>query len=384
MSLITADSTFQLAAALLVLATFGFWAETKQLGRKLSGPLIVLFLSLVLSNIKLIPHAASMYGVVGDLLVPLAIPMLLFRADLKMVLREIGPMLKSFVASAVVIAVSIIILSLIFDFGQYEAQVAGALAGSYIGGSLNFVATAQAVGLTEPSHYVAALTADTIGAVFFLALLMMLPAISWARRAMPSRYISADGENLGTELAEHEKETVPPFDLLGLGAAITVSMIICAVGGLLADVFDAGNYFILIITLLALLVANLAKPLVNRFNAEFEVGTFFMYLFFATIGASANLTTIAGIALPYVIMICAAIVLFMVLILIVGKLLKLDLAELLIAANACILGPATAAAMAAGQKWNDLVTPGMLAGILGYSFATFIGVAVTKFLIGVG
>ena len=106
-----------------------------------------------------------------------------------------------------------------------------------------------------------------------------------------------------------------------------------------------------------------------------------MYVFFATIGASANLTTIAGIALPYVVLICAAVVLFIVLILIVGKFLKLDLAELLIAANACILGPATAAAMAAGQKWNDLVTPGMLAGILGYSFATFIGVAVTKFLI---
>lgn len=381
MSLITVDSTFQLAASLLALATFGFWAETRQLGRKLSGPLIILFLALVLSNINLIPHSAPMYATVGDLLVPLAIPMLLFRADLEMVLKEIGPMLKSFVASAVVIALSIIILSLIFDFGQFEAQVAGALAGSYIGGSLNFVATAQAVELTDPNHYVAALTADTIGAVFFLALLMMLPALSWARKAMPSRYIGADGENLGTELTEHEKQTAPPFDLLGLGAAITISMIICAVGKLLTDLSGVGNYFILIITILALMVANFAKPLVKRFNSEFEVGTFFMYIFFATIGASANLTTIAGIALPYVIMICSAIVLFMVLILIVGKFLKLDLAELLIAANACILGPATAAAMAAGQRWNDLVTPGMLAGILGYSFATFIGVAVTRVLI---
>lgn len=381
MSLITADSTFQLAAALLALATLGFWAETTQLGRKLSGPLIILFLALVLSNIKLIPHSAPMYGTVSDLLVPLAIPMLLFRADLAMVLKEIGPMLKAFVASAVVIAVSIVVLSLIFNFGPFEAQVAGALAGSYIGGSLNFVATAQAVELTDPNHYVAALTADTIGAVFFLALLMMLPAISWARKAMPSRYISADGKNLGTELAEHEKQSTTPFDLLGLGAAITTSMIICALGKALTDSLGAGNYFILIITILALMVANLAKPMVKRFNSEFEVGTFFMYVFFATIGASANLTTIAGIALPYVIMICSAIVLFIVLILIVGKFLKLDLAELLIAANACILGPATAAAMAAGQRWNDLVTPGMLAGILGYSFATFIGVAVTRILI---
>jgi uncharacterized membrane protein len=381
MSLITADTTFQLAGALLALATFGFWAETKQLGRKVSGPLIILFLGLVLSNINLIPHSAPMYDTVSGLLVPLAIPMLLFRADLQMVLREIGPMFKAFVASAIVIAVSIIILCLLFDFGPFEAKVAGALAGSYIGGSLNFVATAQAVELTDPNHYVAALTADTIGAVFFLALLMMLPALSWARKAMPSKYISANGDNLGATITQSEKAEAAPFDLLGLGASITISMIICAVGGLITGFFNADNYFILVITVLALAVANLAKPMVKRFNSEFEVGTFFMYIFFATIGASANLTTIAGIAMPYVVLICAAVLLFILLILVVGKLLKLDLAELLIAANACILGPATAAAMAAGQKWNDLVTPGMLAGILGYSFATFIGVAVTKFLI---
>jgi uncharacterized membrane protein len=73
-------------------------------------------------------------------------------------------------------------------------------------------------------------------------------------------------------------------------------------------------------------------------------------------------------------------VLFFGLIIIVGKILKLDLAELMIAANACILGPATAAALAAGQGWRDLVTPGMLTGILGYSVGTFIGVAITHFL----
>lgn len=380
MSLITADQSFQLAAALLALATFGFWAETTRLGKKLSGPLLVLFLGVALSNLKVIPHSAPMYGTVGSLLVPLAIPMLLFRADLKRVLREIGPMLKAFVASAVVIAMAIVLLCLVFDFGPFEAQVAGALTASYIGGSLNFVATAQAVELTEPNHYVAALTADTIGAVLFLTLLLLLPAVSWARRAMPSRYITEDGKNLGAETLHHENAVAEPFDLFGLALAVTASAIICAVGTLLCDWLAIQNYFILIITVFALLAANLARPMVQRMNAEFEVGTFFMYVFFATIGASADLASIVGTALAYVIMICTAILIFMGLILVVGKVLKLDLAELLIAANACILGPPTAAAMAAGQGWRDLVTPGMLAGILGYSVATFIGVAVTGLL----
>lgn len=381
MSLITAEQTFQLAAILVGLATFGFWVETTQFGRKLSGVLIILSLGVVFANTSLIPHSAAMYDTVSSLLVPLAIPMLLFKADLKKVLAEIGPMFKAFAASAAVIAFSITVLTLIFNFGPYAAQVAGTLTGSYIGGSLNFVATAQAVELTDPGHYVGALTADTIGAVFFMAVLMLMPSLAIARKAMPSPYFSGERTVVDAAPETHDDSTGRPFNMTGLAAALATSMAICALGQLLAKMLGQENYFILIITVLALGVANFLQPLVRKFNAEFEVGTFFMYMFFVTIGASADLATVAGVALPYVILICGSVCVFFVLIIIVGKLLKLDLAELMIAANACILGPATAAALAAGHGWRELVTPGMLTGILGYSVGTFVGVGTTKLLL---
>ena len=380
MSLISPNETLQIAGILTGLAAFGFWVETTAIGRKASGVLIILCLGVLLSNIQIIPHSADAYGVVGSMLVPLAIPMLLFRADLKQVFAEVGPMLKAFIASALVIAVSIIVLTLAFDFGEYESKVAGTLAGSYIGGSLNFVATAQAVQLDDPNHYVAALTADTIGAVLFLILLMVMPALAFVRRLMPSRYYSEAGVNLGTEAGQQETASAKPFDIAGLAAAMATSFIICALADLISAKLGQESYSILIITILALLVANFMKPLVKCFNSEFEVGTFFMYMFFVTIGAGADVATIAGVALPYVLLICLAVAMFFVLILVVGRVLRLDLAELMVAANACILGPATAAALAAGQGWKDLVTPGMLTGILGYSVGTFIGVAVTKLL----
>ena len=380
MSLISPNETLQIAGILTGLAAFGFWVETTAIGRKASGVLIILCLGVLLSNIQIIPHSADAYGVVGSMLVPLAIPMLLFRADLKQVFAEVGPMLKAFIASALVIAVSIIVLTLAFDFGEYESKVAGTLAGSYIGGSLNFVATAQAVQLDDPNHYVAALTADTIGAVLFLILLMVMPALAFVRRLMPSRYYSEAGANLGTEAGQQETTAAKPFDVAGLAAAMAISFIICALADLISAKLGQESYSILMITILALLVANFMKPLVKRFNSEFEVGTFFMYMFFVTIGAGADVATIAGVALPYVLLICLAVAMFFVLILVVGRVLRLDLAELMVAANACILGPATAAALAAGQGWKDLVTPGMLTGILGYSVGTFIGVAVTKLL----
>ena len=380
MSVISPNETLQIAGILTGLAAFGFWVETTALGRKASGVLIILCLGVLLSNIQIIPHSADVYGIVGSMLVPLAIPMLLFRADLKQVFAEVGPMLKAFVASALVIAVSIIALTLAFDFGEYESRVAGTLAGSYIGGSLNFVATAQAVQFDDPNHYVAALTADTIGAVLFLILLMVMPALAFVRRLMPSRYYSASGTNLGTEANHQQTAAVKSFDIGGLAAAIATSFIICALADFISAKLGQENYAILIITILALLVANFMKPLVKHFSSEFEVGTFFMYMFFVTIGAGADVATIAGVALPYVVLICLAVAIFFVLILVVGRALRLDLAELMVAANACILGPATAAALAAGQGWKDLVTPGMLTGVLGYSVGTFVGVAVTKLL----
>jgi len=52
----------------------------------------------------------------------------------------------------------------------------------------------------------------------------------------------------------------------------------------------------------------------------------------------------------------------------------------MIASNACILGPAPAAALAASKGWKALVTPGILVGVFGYAIATFLGVAVTTLL----
>ena len=380
MSLVSAEQTYQLATVLVGLAAFGFWVETTKIGRRLSGVLIILFAAVVLSNIRLIPHSAAMYGTVSSLLVPLAIPMLLFRADLKQVMAEIGPMFKAFVASAVVIAFSIALLTVVFDFGQYEGKVASTLIASYIGGSLNFVATAQAVELTDPNHYVGALTADTIGAIFFMAVLLLMPSLKIARKAMPSRYFSYQHEAGESSPVIPSENAGEPFNMTGLAAALATSMAVCALGQIIATMLGQDKYFILIITTISLVIANYVKRLVRYFRAEFEVGTFFMYMFFVTIGASADLATIAGVALPYVLLICGSVCIFFILILIVGKILKLDLAELMIAANACILGPATAAALAAGQGWRDLVTPGMLTGILGYSVGTFIGVTIALIL----
>ena len=111
-------------------------------------------------------------------------------------------------------------------------------------------------------------------------------------------------------------------------------------------------------TALALAVANIAKPLVRQVSSDFELGTLFMYLFFVCIGAGANLAEVIDAALPILAFIVVMVLVHFILLVAAGRLFRLDLAEVMIASNACILGPATAAALAAGKGWQPLVAPG--------------------------
>ena len=379
MPLIAADQTFALSAAMLIIVAFGMWAEQQPWGQKLGGPLVLLATAMAAANLHLIPHAAPVYDQTANLLVPIAIPLLLLRADFKAIFTESGPVLLAFILATVATIIGALVGVLVIDMGPFEPQLAGTVTSSYIGGSLNFVATAEAVGIRNSSLYVAGLTADAVGAVFFLVVLMLLPAIRFVVKAMPSKFIGGPAVAAGQADTQPAQEAAP-FSLAGAANGLAVSLAVCGLSAYLVKLFDLESLFILVVTAVALLVANFAKPLLRHVSSEFEIGSLFMYIFFVAIGAGADLKEVAGAALPILLFIIVMVSVHFCVLIPVGKLLKLDLAEVMIASNACILGPAPAAALAASKGWRALVAPGILVGLFGYAIATFIGVTLTELL----
>jgi len=380
MPLIDPDQTFALSAAIMVIVAFGFWAESQRWGQQLGGPLILLAVSMTASNLGVIPYSAPLYGTIAGVLVPMAIPLLLLRADLRTIIAESGPMLIAFLLAAGATIAGALIAAQLIDMGPLHSEIVGTITSSYIGGSLNFVATAEAVGIKDSSIYVASLSADAVGAVIFLVMLMLMPTIGFIRRAMPSKFIDQDLGALAAEAEAPATEEAKPFRLAAAANGLALSLVICAVSSGLASILQAHAFYVLIVTALSLVVANLAKPVVRRVESEFELGTLFMYVFFAVIGAGANISEVLGAALPIIMFITVMVLIHLCLLVLIGKLMKLDLAEVLVASNACILGPAPAAALAASKGWQPLVAPGILVGMLGYAIATFIGVAITAAL----
>ncbi len=380
MPLIGPDQTFALSAIIMVMVALGLWAEKTRWGQSIGGPLLLIAIAMVLANLGVIPHVAGIYDEIGGMLVPMAIPLLIMRADFKTIFAESGQMFVVFIVATFATIIGAIVAVFVVDMGSLEAQIAGTVTASYIGGTLNYVATAEAVGLKSSSIYVAGLSADAVGAVFFLMLLMLMPAIRFVRNSLPSKFIGNE-DQLATQVEDAgEIEEAKPFVLLPAATGLAISLVVCALSAALTSLLQIDSLFILIVTALALLVANFAKPLVARVSSEFELGTLFMYIFFVAIGAGAKFSDVVGSAFPILMFIVVMVVVHLVVVVLIGRFMKLDLAEVMIASNACILGPAPAAALAASKGWRALVTPGILVGLFGYAVATFIGIAFTALL----
>ena len=137
-------------------------------------------IGLAASNLGLIPCEAPAYAVVNRFLLPLAVPLLLFAADLRRVVRDTGRLLLAFLLGTVGTVVGTLVA---FSFlplrslGSDSWKIAAALMGRHIGGAVNYVAVTEAL-QASPSVVASGLAADNlICALYFTALFALAAGI---------------------------------------------------------------------------------------------------------------------------------------------------------------------------------------------------------------
>jgi uncharacterized membrane protein len=372
------DQVWALWAVLLSAAAFGLWAERTSWGKKVSSAVLTIGATFVLSNLGVIPVASPVYDVVWTYFVPLAIPLLLLRANLQRILREAGPTLLAFSAGAVGTVLGTLIAFRLIPLGPEGHKLAGIFCATYIGGSLNYVAASEVLDLRSGDLLTAGIAADNLAMTLYFLVLFALPSIPALRRRYVERHLG-NQENAAAPGSPAGGSTVP-FRLFDTAAALAVAAILCAAGYAIAAAIGVDSGASLIVTALAVALATLFPSRLSKLSGAEQTGTLLMMVFFAVIGASANIGVV--IREGPVLFVFAGLILtiHLVVILGAGKLFRLDLAEIVIASNANMGGPTTAAAMASARHWNALVTPAILCGTLGYAVATFIGAAVGNWL----
>lgn len=376
--LIGPDQDFALWSILIAVAAFGFWCERYAWGRKYSGVMLLIALAMVLANLKIIPTAAPTYDVMWSYLVPIAIPLLLFEADLKRILRESGPTLIAFLIGSAGVVAGVIIAVQLLDLGSNEAALAGIYTGTYIGGSLNFAAVAEATGMQDGSLLAAALAADNVATNLHFLLIIFIPGIAWLARYYPTRHM-ANAQQFSADSAANVHR-VANLDVAGLLAGLSLAFILAAVGKELAALAGKPQFAILVTTALSVLLATLLPRQVQKLTGHREAGNALMFIFLASVGATADIWKLIEIGPVLFIFALVVISVHVVILFGVGKLLRLDLAELAMASAVAIGGPASAPALAAAKGWRDLLIPGVLAGSFGYAIGSFVGISVTEWL----
>jgi uncharacterized membrane protein len=378
-TLVSPDQHWALLGILLAVAAAGFWAEETRIGARFSGAVAAILGSLVLANLRVIPSSAPVYDMVWSYLVPLGIPLLLFKADLGRILRESGPTLFAYVAGAVGCVAGTWAAYQLVPLGEEGWKLAGIFCATYIGGSINFVAVARALGMRSGDLLSAAVAADQLVMALYFLLLLALPSLGWLRRRFRVR-VPSGPEGGGGEgaVAQKDREAAPRLEHAArdIATALAVSGLVCAAGFALAGLVGQESLGILFVTGIAVALASLLRGRLERIAGADQSGMLLMQIFFAAVGASASIATVLRVGPALFLFAGTVVLVHFFASLAAGALFRLDLLEVIIASNANTGGPATAAAMAAARGWRTLIIPGILCGTLGYAVATFIGIAV--------
>lgn len=387
-TLISPDNIWMIWAVLLIIVVLAMTIEKKyKWGQVLTGAVIALIFAVILTNLKVLPMESPVYDTVWDYAIPLSIPMLLFRSNMRKIFKESGKMLLLFTIGSIgTVLGAFLAFGLLKNAIPNLGRITGMMTGSYIGGGVNFVALSQVFDL-DKTMVSATTVADNFNMAIYFVILSALPNIGFFKK----NFIQSEA-SLAHKDEFNKKTYISSFDLAVIfatsAAIVAVSNVIAgffaekiptsnALSLLLNQLF--GNPYLIITTLTMILTTTFPKYFEKISGAE-EVGSFLIYIFFVVIGVPASIPLIIKTA-PLLLVFCFIMVLINMLVVLLGsKLLKASLQEAIVASNANIGGPSTAAAMAISKGWYHLIGPGIFAGLFGYIIGNYLGTIVGNVL----
>jgi len=345
-------------------------------------PLIFIYATpVLLNNLDIIPSSSPVYGGLSAYALPAFIVLMLIKVNVPAVVRVMGKgVLVMLMGTAGVVVGAVVAYVIVHPWLPPDGWKGyGALAGSWIGGTANLLATSEILGTPEEQVGLAVI-ADNIIYVVWLPILLMSKNFAtqfnrWAR--VPEDRISSMEAAAEIHIEEDRAPVMTEYLYLAavvasvtwIGHALAPGIAAAIAGNVppLAPVFGETTVRILLITTIAL---ALSVTPVSRLPNSTALGTMLVYIFVAGMGARASISGLAS-APAFVAGAFIWIAIHGAFCLLGARLFHVDVHSVAIA-SAANIGAAASAPIVAAHHRPSLVPVSILMALLGYALGNYL------------
>ncbi|NLU32866.1 MAG: DUF819 family protein [Clostridiaceae bacterium] len=355
------------------------------------------FLGLLLSwPMKAIGADMTLASDLSSVLVCVAMPLILFSADLPALKKLARPMTVSFSLGTISVIIVAVAAYFVFRNSVHDAaNISGMLTGTYTGGTPNMIAIGHGLG-TENNRILLLQASDMIGGgiYFFLLISVMAPLL---RRILPEYTpvgcsFSHEDTDRYIEAFSGKKQSVKPLRMfitrVGLVmlslACVAIAMGICLLlpssyGNTgLAKLGEYTALIMLVVTTLGIALSFVKK--VRTAPGSYSSGQYFILMFSVIMGLCFDTSAVSGglLLLGMLLFIQFGTVILHI---ITARIFRIDYHTMMITSTAGIFGPAFIIPVAKALRNDEIILPGILCGILGYAIGNYLGIGIAKLLL---
>ena len=363
------------------------WICRKPFFKAFGIALMVIVLGAVFANTGLLPSRSNpTYDAIFEFVAPGSLFLLLLDVNLTQLRRTGLPILILFLLGSLGTVAGVLTATLLIGDGplfegMYNA-LAGMLAGTYTGGSINFNAVALHYRVMDNGLvYTSAVAVDNVITTLWFFVTIAAP-VALGRLFPGGREAPVSPEREASLNPVQDDRATLDIRLLSLWIGITAFALLVSgwISGYLATL-GWSVPFMIVLTTLALLLAQI--PALHRLKGNMFLGSWGIYLFLAVVGAYCDFQALGAageLSILLLIFVAITVTAHGLIIYAGSYLLGYDWGMASIASQANIGGGTTAMALAKNFGRNELILPAILIGSLGNALGTYLGFLVAGLL----
>ncbi|MGM0649600.1 MAG: DUF819 family protein [Bacteroidota bacterium] len=356
---------------------------------RIGAVLLCYALGLIAGLTNILPEGSEkVQEIMTSATIPLALPLLLFKSNIKNWLKMAGRTFLSMLL-AIIALVGVVLTSWYFygDLLPESWQVGSLLIGLYTGGTPNLASIQTALGIS-PEIYLMVNTYDIFFSAIFLLIIMSTGSklLSWIlpafrRKKDAYKYKIAYNNETPESYDGFFRKTYFPGFMKAFAASVAIAGISVGVSFLITGGISM-LVVILCITTLSLIGSSIKS--LNKIEKSFEGGMYLILVFSITVASmvkTEDFINISPALFWFVASVIAGTFIFHVLL---SAIFKIDTDTTIITATALICSPPFVPVIAGVLKNKQIIISGLTVGIVGYAIGNYLGILMAAILRGFG